>query len=296
MRSTATTVVVCVVALVGAVGVWVGQKVIGAGSSSSHQQIGLPAYWTPDAAGAARFNAVATALDAAGAGGVVVVNGPTSSAPVPLDPATAAQIRKLRRARGTVLGYVDTGFLGGTGHVTTRVRPGSTQIADWTAQAIGDARAWVSLYGASGLSGIFLDQAPSACGDANTYVDVYRELVRAVRELLPGAFVALNPGTVPAECYAEVADTIVIFENTYAEYRSWAPPSWVSRYPRRRFWHLVHATRTPAEMRTAIDLSKRRHAGYVYVTNDTITAMGSPWGTLPPWAYWEEELRRIRGD
>jgi hypothetical protein len=44
-------------------------------------------------------------------------------------------------------------------------------------------------------------------------------------------------------------------------------------------------------MRDAVGLSKRRHAGYVYVTNDVIDATGTPWDTLPPTEYWAEEVR-----
>jgi hypothetical protein len=80
-----------------------------AGGHDTRQRLAVPAYWTPDAAGVARFDAL---VDAAPRVGMVVVNGPNSSAPTPFDPTVAAQIHRLYRAGITVLGYVDTGYLG----------------------------------------------------------------------------------------------------------------------------------------------------------------------------------------
>jgi hypothetical protein len=260
-----------------------------ASAGTSQQRLGIPAYWTADAAGVARFDAL---VDAAPTVGMVVINGPTSSAPVPYDPVVAAQIRKLYHAGITVLGYVDTGYLGRTGMVTTRVNPGSTAVADWRAQAERDAAEWFALYGRHGLDGIFFDQALSACGPDDADVDVYHAIADALRVHEPDAFVALNPGTSAEECYAEVADALVIFENTYAEYLTWTPPTWVHRHRSRQFWHLVHGAATEAEMRSAVALSQQRRAGFVYVTDDTIDETGSPWDTLPP--YWRAELREVR--
>jgi hypothetical protein len=193
-----------------------------------------------------------------------------------------------------VLGYVDTGYLGSTGMTTTRVNRGSTELKDWRAQADRDAADWFALYGGYGLDGVFLDQVTSGCGSDDANVDTYHAIADRLRETQPDAFVALNPGTNPQECYAEVADAMVIFENTYQAYQQWTPPDWVYRYSRRLFWHLVHAAPTTVQMRDAVALSRQRHAGFVYVTDDTITASGSPWDTLPAEDYWLDELRQVR--
>jgi hypothetical protein len=257
------------------------------------QRIAVPAYWEPGSDGGATLQRLAAAAPQVA---IAIVNGPQDGPPVPFDPATAEAIRTLRAAGIRVLGYVDTGYLGRTGLTTTRVNPGSTEIADWRDQARLDAQTWSTHYGRFGLGGVFLDQALSTCGTAagdTSYVRVYWQLANAVRDIRPRAFVAVNPGTDTEECYARVADTIVIFENTYLEYLRWTPPSWVHRYRAGKFWHLVHAAPTQLEMRTAMALSRQRGAGYVYVTDDTIDSTGSPWDTLPPQEYWANELRQV---
>lgn len=279
-------------------GFWLGTGTAGASSGSDggrrqEQRIAVPAYWEPGTEGGATFERLAAAAPRVA---IAVVNGPQDGPPVPFDPATAEAIRTLHAAGIRVLGYVDTGYLGRTGLTTTRVNPGSTEIADWQEQARLDARDWSTYYGRFGLGGVLLDQALSTCGTVTgdtSYVGVYRQLADAVRDIHRRAFVAVNPGTGTEECYAGVADTIVIFENTYLEYLAWTPPSWVRRYPAGKFWHLVHAAPTQLEMRTAVALSRQRGAGYVYVTDDTIDATGSPWDTLPPQRYWADELRQV---
>jgi hypothetical protein len=254
----------------------------------------VPAYWAPGSEGGATLERLAAAAPQVA---IAIVNGPQSGPPASFDPATAETIRTLHTAGIRVLGYVDTGYLGRTGLTTTRVNRGSTEIADWREQARLDARTWSTQYGRSGLGGVFLDQALSTCGIAagdTSYVRVYRQLADGVRDIHRRAFVALNPGTGTEECYARVADTIVIFENTYLEYLRWTPPDWVRRYPAGKFWHLVHAAPTQVEMRTAMALSRQRGAGYVYVTDDTIDPTGSPWDTLPPQQYWADELGQVR--
>jgi hypothetical protein len=45
-----------------------------------------------------------------------------------------------------------------------------------------------------------------------------------------------------------------------------------------------------ADMPEAITLSKQRHAGYIYITND---GGSNPWGTLPKASYWEKEQELV---
>ena len=199
MRSTVISLLAGTAVFAAGGGVWCRTGNERYRPARAHQQVAVPAYWTPDAAGAQRFDALAEAVPTVG---LAVVNGPTSSAPTPLDPATATQIRKLRRAGARVLGYVDTGFLGSTGMRTTRVNAGSTRGEDWRAQIEHDAATWFELYGDAGLDGIFLDQTVSSCGAGDATVTVYRGVVAALRQRRPGLFVAMNPGTQTDECYA----------------------------------------------------------------------------------------------
>ena len=161
-----------------------------------------------------------------------------------------------------VLGYVSTGW-------------GSRPVT----QVLQDIAAYRTWYG---LHSIFLDEAASSAGSL-AYYQALAEVVRGVS----GALVALNPGTVPDEAYATLADLLVLFEGSYDQYRSWAPPAWQEYYPRERFWHLVYATprrRADAALRTA----DRRSAGVVYVTDDVLD---NPWDRLP--SYWTQALRTV---
>jgi hypothetical protein len=259
--------------------------------TTTEQAIGIPAYWsaeTPE--GMAQFEQLSFATPTVD---IVVVNGPLSAPPQPFSPATAEAIRMLHREGATVLGYVDTGYLGRTGMTTTRVNPGSTEVADWLAQIRADAQAWYDLYGRFGLHGIFLDQTLSDCGTDGEHVDWYGSAARQIQRANRGALIAINPGTSVAECYTDVADVIVIFENTFPVYLEWTPPDWVHRHPETLFWHLIHGVADVDQMRAAVAMSQARNAGFVYVTSHELTPAASPWNALPDEAYWRAELRAV---
>jgi hypothetical protein len=224
----------------------------------------------------------------------VIVNGPASGPAVPYDGALAGVIRRLHAAGVTVLGYVDTGYLGRTGAATTRVNPGSTAVADWRAQAVADAAAWQEVYSGYGLTGIFFDQTLPTCGADDEHLDAYGAITGEVWRRDGDAVVAINPGTGVEECYTEVADIIVIAENSLAAYRNWAPPEWVYGHPRNTFWHLVHDAPTATAMREAVTLAQARNAGHVYVTDAPVDTSGGPWNRLPAEAYWSEEVAAVR--
>jgi hypothetical protein len=261
------------------------------------QRLGVPAYWpaaTPD--GAAAFDRL---VDAASTVDTVIVNGAASGPADPFDPALAAAIARLADEGVTVLGYVDSGYLGRSGAATTRVNPGSTAMSDWQAQAVRDSRTWYRLYGAYGLGGIFLDQTLATCGDGHEYVDAYGEVTGAVWRRNPDAMIAINPGVSVEECYTDVTDVIVMAENTLEGYRSWTPPAWVYDHPASTFWHLVHATPTAEHMIEVVTLAHQRNGGYVFVTDAVIDPAGGPWNALPAQPYWSAQLAAVeanRGD
>jgi hypothetical protein len=133
------------------------------------------------------------------------------------------------------------------------------------------------------IGGVFLDQA-STTADALPY---YAALHRFIRAKADDACVILNPGTTTDERYMNVADILVTFEDTYHVYRTgYRGAGWERNYPPERFWHLVHTTRTVRQMRHAIAISKKRRAGYVYVTP---AALPNPWDRLPGSTCWPAE-------
>jgi len=266
-----------------------------ANATTPTQYIGVPSYWSPNTTdGATQFDRLAQNAPTVG---IAIINGPTSSAPIPFNQATATAIQEMHQAGEKVLGYVDSGYLGQTAHTTTRVNPGSTDITDWQAQMKQDADAWYSLYGSYGIDGIFFDETLSGCGSADAYVDDYQDVTSYVRDNHSGAFIALNPGTSPEECYTAIADTLMIFENTYSVYTTWTPPSYVSSYPASKFWNIVYDVPTQADMESVIAESKLDHAGYVYVTDRTLDSTHFPYDQLPNTdAYWNDELLTADGN
>jgi hypothetical protein len=129
------------------------------------------------------------------------------------------------------------------------------------------------------VTDIFLDQVSSS----NSQIAYYRHLTSYIHGVNPGSMVMLNPGTYPAQRYMSVGDVVMVFEDTYANLVNLQVPSWVHNYPAAKFAYTIYAT-SSSQLPSAISLSQKRHAGYVYVTNGT----GSDrYSSLP--AYWSRE-------
>jgi hypothetical protein len=198
---------------------------------------------------------------------VVVVNhgsGPGST----YSEVFAAALGRLHEANIDVFGYVLTNW-------THRS----------TADVESDIRHWFAWYH---VGGIFLDQAPQDCAS----VSYYAKLDAFVRSIDEHALVALNPAMLTSECYMTVADIVVAFEGSYTSYLShYVAPAWEKKYADSRFWHLIFGAGTTAEMTRIVALSQTRHAGYVYVTPDSLP---NPWDSLPNAQYWSLEVKSVR--
>jgi hypothetical protein len=185
----------------------------------------------------------------------LVVANPHNGPGAALDPAYAEAIRRLRGAGVRVLGYVATGY-------------GRREPAD----ALADVRRFREWYA---VDGVFLDEASSEAAD----VDRYREVAQAARAA-GSEIVVLNPGRVPAPDYFDLADLVVTFEGTVADYAAAvrAMPAWVDP---ERSAHLVYG----ASRAQALELlASIPGASHVYVTD----------GRLPnPWAPLSRHLREL---
>jgi hypothetical protein len=169
-------------------------------------------------------------------------------------------VRDVQAAGTRVLGYVATGY---------GARP--------QAEAAADAERYAAWYG---VDGIFFDEASSDAAQ----LPYYRALAQGARADV-GRTVVLNPGTVPARGYFDVADVVVTFEGTYAGYASAVGkmPDWLRALRPDRVAHLVYgATRAQA-----IDAVGAAAAGYVYVTSGVLP---NPWRTVPAYLQEEEEV------
>ncbi len=240
-----------ILALVGAVS-WVAPL---PAKAAFCQKMFIPAYFYP---GPLWDQAIAGAPIV----GTMVMN-PASGPGVSSNSDYVAAVNKAQAAGIKVIGYVHTSY-------------GARDAAVVKAE-IDSYKAWY------GVSGIFLDEVAS---DA-ALIPYYQDLAAHVRATA-GTFVALNPGTIPAQGYMDVGDTVVVFEGTYTTYKTWSPPAWAGQYPASKFVHLIHAASGTAAMKNAVNLSHNRSGGNIYVTNDLLP---NPWDTLP--SYWSSELNQI---
>ena len=166
---------------------------------------------------------------------------------------------------------------------------GESSINAWTTQIKEDIDKAYNFYGPSGLSGIFLDDSLNDCGPQNSHVNLYKMLHDYIKNKHQGGFIVLNPGSGVEQCYASVADVLIVFEHDYQTYLNYKQPAWSQNQANgKQFWHLIYAAKSQTDMENAVKLSKQRNAGYVYVTDDVLD---NPWDTLP--AYFNDELRVV---
>ena len=252
-------------------------------TQATGQKIAVPAYIYPSGTGATQWSQIASGA----VGGIAIANianGPSNS----VDTNWQTAIQNAHNAGVKVLGYVDTGYLGGTNPPRlTRLRDSS--LGAWVVQAEADVNAWYRLYGSS-IDGIFFDDGQNVCGPttgSTTYSDAYTQLNQYVKQYFRGAQTVLNPGIDIPQCYENAADTILNFEDSYTAYTTFVPQAWESGYDPHKFMHIIHSTPS-AQMQDAINRSKNNGAGYVYVTD---AVMPNPYNTLP--SYWSSELNAL---
>jgi len=224
-------------------------------AASLCQGIAIPAYFYPG-------SLWATATDSAPRTAVMIMNpdsGPSSSQ----DEEYVRAVQSAQEAGIKVLGYVHTSY---------GSRPATEVEND-----IDLYKLWY------GVDGIFLDETSS---DA-ALLPYYKTLATYIRAG-QGGFVMLNPGMVPAEGYIKLADTTIVFEDSYALYKKWVQPSWIYKYPAGKLTHLVYDAANIKQLTNAVALSRKRNAGMIYITND---AFDDPWDTLP--TYWTTEVNRM---
>jgi hypothetical protein len=147
------------------------------------------------------------------------------------------------------------------------------------------------------VDGIFFDEVPTDCNAksvAGSNYSYYQNLADHVRSTqVGGRIVILNPGTQPNDdCWMSIANILVTSEaNGVQDYmQNYEPESWFHRYPPDRFWHIVYAVPTPAELNDVIALSLKRGASWVYVT-DRGSNGGNPYDKPP--SYWTQEGAQI---
>ena len=225
------------------------------GERRAGQVLGIPAYGYPGTGLWEQLVGLST--------GAVLVLDPANGPGERLDPRYVSSVAAMKSHGARVFGYVDTDY----------GRRGADAMVD-------DIHRYGEWYQPEG---IFFDQTPAAAS-ANSAIVEASSRVRSA-----DLAVAINPGQPdidPAD--AELADHVVDFEGTLVTYRRTQFPPWRQQHDPAKFWHLVYDVSDAAAMRETVTLTRKRHAGLVYVTDATLP---NPWGRLP--IYWDTELELL---
>jgi hypothetical protein len=233
------------------------------------QQIAVPAYFT-DWSGL---------LPAVPPANVIVMNPNNGPGPDYISQISAAHAKGAR-----VLGYVYTKY------ANTQPNPLHGGVRDRTVAAVAaDIDQYYSLY--PNLDGIFVDEVTggSDCAHAQSY---YQPIYDHIQSAHPGATVIINPGRAVDPCYLSVASIVVTFESSFANYQNaWSTSGrgWETNTNSARIWHIVH-TASSSQWNTALELSRARSAGYIYVTS--FTEAENTFGALP--RYFHDEAANVK--
>lgn len=239
----------------------------------------VPAYFYPSADGSDWERLSTGALAHPGLKLTAILN-PANGIFSSTEPRYLQAAQDFTAAGGRVLGYVYTRY--GTG-----------------ARSVSDVKAnidrYLDLYGRGLISGIFLDEMAANAASLGFYQEIYTYIKSRDASLR----VLGNPGTVPAEGYAGVADAIVTFEGTDTGYTSYDPRQtgdWLYARANSTQAMLVHNAMTCQAMQGAVTTAATplANAGLVYATDrvfDYATRTGNPWATLP--SYWTQLLATV---
>ena len=211
-------------------------------TSPTAQQLGIPAYiWFGDAAIWQRLLASdPLTLDLLIFG---VANGPSTS-PIPQ---LVGHLSTARQQGRRVLGYVYT-------------KMGQRSLAE----VLDDIDRYYDWYP---VNGIFVDEGDYSCDHVGYYSAIRAHVVAKGADQR----VVVNPGRVFEECMMPTADVFMSFETDATSYLNtpteWVLPPFAEKYPRSRFWHVVHGA-TPAQLSAIVARSKQLYVGRLWVTHD----------------------------
>jgi hypothetical protein len=195
---------------------------------------------------------------------ILILDPTTTGAGTSKDPNYATVAANAKAAGIHVLGYADSAY-------------GARSMSELKTEA-DHYKSWY------GVTDMFIDEESPDAADLPYYQQI-ADYVHATN----GAIIMFNPGDIPNEGYAKIADIVAVFENTYTAWQSFKPPAWFSKYPASRFYAIVYNVPNATNMATVLDLARQRSMGYTYATNDNLP---NPWDTLPP--YWQQEVDNIK--
>lgn len=181
----------------------------------------------------------------------------------------AQLINLLQAAGGVVLGYVATGF-GLTAEVTVKA----------------DIDLWGSLYAATPVDGIFLDEMPWDTGPGNVgleFINRYKMYTDYCHDRGLSPTVG-NPGTnqQPAWFSTWTADVIVVHEDLTWPSEASMEGNYAGGHVDYSYQRRAALVYNQTSLDTALLATLRKNVQWTYVTNDNLTAgVLNPWDTLP---------------
>ncbi len=219
------------------------------------QRLAVPAYFPPGE----QWTLLASYAPAVAFAVMNPDNGPGKAR----DDQYALSLASAQAAGIAIVGYVDTCY----GEIPLRTAQ----------QQIDCYRTWY------GVGSIFFDRAANTSDQLSYYHALY-DYVRS-GSITP-QLVLLNPGTYTHEGYMQVCDIICTAEMDAVTYLKRFPgnSSWTRAYEPAHFWHIVYGVSGEKTARKVIAQSQRRHAGYLFITEQ---ALPNPYGELPDRAIWE---------
>ncbi|HEX9989981.1 MAG TPA: spherulation-specific family 4 protein [Chloroflexia bacterium] len=242
-------------------------------SPPSSQHIVVPAYFPPGPNW--------TRIEQMEMGTIVVYDiGIGSAPPIPTptpDNAAKAQVQRSQSKGLKVFGYIPTN--GGKGGTNRSLQEIKLYVDHW--------------YSTYQPDGIFFDEGPEEVGKVPFYADLYNYVKGKTG--VRGNTVLLNGAGVTFEEIMGLADIINLWEGSCAEYNTgryyYMSVPWLPKYPPGKISHVITNCPSAAEMRKAIQCSKDRGAGYVYVldTNHRVTG----YDHLPSEPYWSQEVASV---
>jgi hypothetical protein len=257
---------VLVIALVG-----VATAPAGAAWGTNNQHQLVPAYFYPDWWNTTNnWFRMCDTMNMSGGGSTAVMN-PNSGPGAAANPDYGQALARCHARGQRVVGYVHTSY---------GARPPATVRAEIDAH-----------YAFSpSIDGIFLDEMSTDPATRGYYQSLY-----AYIRSKPGVHeVVGNPGVAAATAWqltTPVADIVVVFEGTAAQYAGWTPPGWVRTRVASQISNLVYSTPGESAMRQVCARSKTLNAGDMYVTDDVLP---NPWDTLPAGTYWTNSVAACR--
>ncbi|MFF9866089.1 spherulation-specific family 4 protein [Streptomyces sp. NPDC013953] len=191
------------------------------------------------------------------------------------DPHCLEAAGRLRNAGVKVLGHLDLGH-------------GARPFGD----LVGDAQRFVDWYR---VDGFLLGHCPSGGADLDA-VRRTTATLEVVLEHADGGHLVLGHGGHPHPGYADIADQMVTFVGSWADYRWSQVAEWTADHPPERFVHLVHGV-PRTHLDEAVRIARWQGAGTIFFTDRTGDTSGEHGGRTDPFAalpgYWDEIVSRI---